>query len=150
MSLYKVFKRQSHQMAKHTQTIRRQIADGLLECFWPFCEIGAKRVKVFNLVFPDRLNGYFLLIIKNIDTSSHWKSNCPFFVINTSKIHNFVQMFWWNVFGDFSVFAFLSFRVLWVICNVKCWKFGKWNQLRLSLVHLQVHRSANLPICLCS
>ena len=24
-------------MAKHTQTIRRQIADELFECVWPFC-----------------------------------------------------------------------------------------------------------------
>ena len=31
-------------MVKHTQTIRRQIADELFECVWPFCEIGAKRV----------------------------------------------------------------------------------------------------------
>ena len=28
-------------MAKHPQTIRRQIADELFECVWPFCEIGA-------------------------------------------------------------------------------------------------------------
>ena len=27
-------------MAKHNQTIRRQIADELFECVWPFCEIG--------------------------------------------------------------------------------------------------------------
>ena len=32
-------------MAKHTQTIRRQNADELFECVWPFCEIGAQRVK---------------------------------------------------------------------------------------------------------
>ena len=35
------FKRQSHKMVKHTQTIRRQIADELFECVWQFCEIGA-------------------------------------------------------------------------------------------------------------
>ena len=39
------FKRQSHKMVKHTQTIRQQIADELFEYFWPFCEIGAKRLK---------------------------------------------------------------------------------------------------------
>ena len=33
-------------MIKHTQTIRRQIADELFECVWPFCEIGSKRVNV--------------------------------------------------------------------------------------------------------
>ena len=32
--------RQSNKMAKHTQKIRRQIADELLERAWPFCEIG--------------------------------------------------------------------------------------------------------------
>ena len=31
-------------MAKHTQTIRRQFADELLECVWPFYGIGAERV----------------------------------------------------------------------------------------------------------
>ena len=30
----KPFKRQSHKMAKHTQAIRRQIADKLFECVW--------------------------------------------------------------------------------------------------------------------
>ena len=32
-------------MIKHTQTIRRQIADELFECVWPFCGIGSSRVK---------------------------------------------------------------------------------------------------------
>ena len=32
-------------MIKHTQTIRQQIADELFKRVWPFCEIGAKRVK---------------------------------------------------------------------------------------------------------
>ena len=32
-------------MAKYIQTIRRQIADELFECVWPFCEIGAQKVK---------------------------------------------------------------------------------------------------------
>ena len=33
--------RQSHKMAKHNQTIRRQIAYELFECVWPFYEFGA-------------------------------------------------------------------------------------------------------------
>ena len=33
-------------MAKHTQTICRQFADELFECVWPFCGIGAWRVKI--------------------------------------------------------------------------------------------------------
>ena len=39
------FKRQSHKMVKHTQTICQQIAKELFEYVWPFCDIGAKRVK---------------------------------------------------------------------------------------------------------
>ena len=35
------FERQSHKMVKHTQTIRRQIGNELLEYVWPFCGIGA-------------------------------------------------------------------------------------------------------------
>ena len=30
-----------NKMAKHTQTIRRQFADELFECVWPFFGIGA-------------------------------------------------------------------------------------------------------------
>ena len=37
----KPFKCQFHKMVKHTQAIRRQFADKLFECVWPFCEIGA-------------------------------------------------------------------------------------------------------------
>ena len=35
------FKHQFHKMVKHTETIRRQFADELFECVWPFCGIGA-------------------------------------------------------------------------------------------------------------
>ena len=31
--------RKPHKMVKHTQTIRRQIADELFECVWPFYEV---------------------------------------------------------------------------------------------------------------
>ena len=40
-----LFKRQYQKMVKHTQTIPGQIADELFECVWPFCGIGAYRVK---------------------------------------------------------------------------------------------------------
>ena len=36
-------------MVKHTQTIRWQIADELLECIWPFCEIGTERVIMLSI-----------------------------------------------------------------------------------------------------
>ena len=40
------FKRKSHKIVEHAQTIRREIADELFECVWPLCEIGAKRVNM--------------------------------------------------------------------------------------------------------
>ena len=39
-------------MVKHTQTIRRQIADELFECVGSFYEIGAKRAKFEKLTEP--------------------------------------------------------------------------------------------------
>ena len=41
LSLYSTFKRQPHNMVKHIQTIRRQFADELFECVWPFCGVAA-------------------------------------------------------------------------------------------------------------
>ena len=38
-------------MVKHTQTIRRQFADGLFKCVWPFCGIGASKVKKQYIVY---------------------------------------------------------------------------------------------------
>ena len=35
------FMRQPHKMAKHTQTIRRLLANELFECVWPLCGVGA-------------------------------------------------------------------------------------------------------------
>ena len=32
-------------MVKNTQTIRRQIAEELFECIWPFCGIGVSKIK---------------------------------------------------------------------------------------------------------
>ena len=34
-------------MVKHTQTIRRQFADELFACVWPFSGIGTYRVKIW-------------------------------------------------------------------------------------------------------
>ena len=33
-------------MVKHTHTIHRQTAGELFECVWPFCWVGAERVKI--------------------------------------------------------------------------------------------------------
>ena len=37
---------QPHKMVKHTQTIRRQFADRLFECVWPFSAVGTGRLKI--------------------------------------------------------------------------------------------------------
>ena len=47
-------------MAKHTQTIRRQFADKLFECVWPFYEIGAQRVNVFSDEISSQFRSRFL------------------------------------------------------------------------------------------
>ena len=39
-TFFQPFKRKPHKMVKHTQTIRRQFADELFQCLWPFCKIG--------------------------------------------------------------------------------------------------------------
>ena len=36
-------------MAKHTQTIRRQIADELFECVWPFLNLALKGLSIIVL-----------------------------------------------------------------------------------------------------
>ena len=43
-------------MVKHTQTIRRQIDNELFECVWPFCGIGAWRVKVTSDNLDESMN----------------------------------------------------------------------------------------------
>ena len=49
-------------MAKHTQTIRRQFADKLFECVWPFCGIGAFHSKICQ---ENILQHVFYVIIAN-------------------------------------------------------------------------------------
>ena len=39
ISRVKPFKGQPRKMVKHTQTTRRQFADELFECIWPFCGV---------------------------------------------------------------------------------------------------------------
>ena len=51
----------------NTQTIRRQITNELFECVWPFCGIGAQRVKRI-LAHCDALNKtiYLIIFIKTV------------------------------------------------------------------------------------
>ena len=58
-------------MVKHTQTIRRQIADKLFECVWPFCGIGAWRV---NIVLKYYKQGQYLFDATFID----WKARIEY------------------------------------------------------------------------
>ena len=63
-------------MVKHTQTIRRQIADELFEFVWPFCGIGALRdnrriivafIRDLNLLVSQwRRSGVFIVTFENI------------------------------------------------------------------------------------
>ena len=56
--LYWPFKRQSHKMVKHTQTISRQIADEFFEWVWPFCRIGAERINSEQVSWYGRKHGH--------------------------------------------------------------------------------------------
>ena len=50
-------------MVKHIQKYRRQIADELFECVWPFCEVAAKRVKAYLMISKEIfifLKGFFI------------------------------------------------------------------------------------------
>ena len=64
---YKTFKRQSHKMVKHPQTIRRVLAEELLKCAWPFCRaIIVKWIKNFLYKL------FFILPELNLLNSSHF------------------------------------------------------------------------------
>ena len=65
-------------MVKHTQTIRRQFADELFECVWPFCGTGAQRVKLcliiviaISLVFNDLSSSVEELLEKDKSVTIH-------------------------------------------------------------------------------
>ena len=66
-------------MFKHTQTIRREFANELSECFWPFCEIVKGLRYSCNLL---QRQTYECLLV-------HWESN----IVNlTKRNNNFVRM----------------------------------------------------------
>ena len=44
-------------MVKHTQTIRRQTAEELFECVWPFCGVDAKDILCISY-FSKTLEAY--------------------------------------------------------------------------------------------
>ena len=57
-------------MVKHTQKIRRQTAEELLECVWPFWGVGAQRVKNANNTFTEALEDQ-----ENIESSNNLPKN---------------------------------------------------------------------------
>ena len=81
-------------MVKQTQTIRRQIAGELFACVWPFCEIGAQRVKTHLTE-----SNYFL---------QFWCIPCTATPEIPSSNKNI------NIVARVSK---LSFRFLWIWCN---------------------------------
>ena len=57
-------------MVKHTQKIRRQTAEELLECVWPFCGVGAQRFENANNTFTEALEDQ-----ENIESSNNLPKN---------------------------------------------------------------------------
>ena len=61
-------------MVKHTQTIRRDIADEFFECVWPFLGLALKGLMrnagiIYFSVFLGSVTNYFLFLFLVI----HWK-----------------------------------------------------------------------------
>ena len=132
-------------MVKDTQTIRRQIADELFECVRSFCEIGAKRVNLWNFEFLNllslllTLNRFHTLfcvsIVAFVNTSwamlftnhlKHHFDNCQ--IIFDMVYNRFFQQFYW-------------FLVEAILCKVKQsagkvhWTHGlKWMRTRLQRI----------------
>ena len=67
-------------MVKHTQTIRREIADELFECVWPFCTAD-KFLSVFDHFVELAIKGLIQLVI-NITLLS---KKLPYFKIKIKK-----------------------------------------------------------------
>ena len=82
---YYPFKRQSHNMVKHTQTIRRQFTDELFECVWTFCKIGAKRVIQRKIRFTCRISFERNNLWRSVRIQSYSGLYFPAFRLNTER-----------------------------------------------------------------
>ena len=61
-------------MVKHTQAIRRQIADELFERVWPSCEVGAKRVNVLRQVlYLNNPHTFYVWMIRETTSMFQWE-----------------------------------------------------------------------------
>ena len=119
-------------MVKHTQTNRRQIADDLFECLWPFCGIGAKRVNIPNI--PDEIKGFDsdshfeLLIVKEITYYYFFLLHLPPMTQNVlpsakvkNEISNHFRLSFFLVSQVFVIHGYLhSELILWLTCRRLC------------------------------
>ena len=62
-------------MVKHIQTIRLQIADKLLESVWPFCGVGAWRVKTLQNILHLAIAPINLVSFPLVDNTVYSKEN---------------------------------------------------------------------------
>ena len=53
-------------MVKHTHTIRRQIADELFECVWPFCGLALKGLTLSLFFFSLEVEEKELYVCKGL------------------------------------------------------------------------------------
>ena len=85
-------------MGKYTQTIRRQFADEMFECVWPFCYIGIWKVKkrrdrllkpaaLVYLVFLKIVNMVFFKISSKIKWITLYNA---FLMLNDSTLGKFI------------------------------------------------------------
>ena len=84
-------------MVKHTQSIRRQFADELFECVWPFCDIGTQRVKIigcfyvlnFKFLNCNKVNMFIKASTLSLYSTKQWTKQWRELKKPTLKIYNY-------------------------------------------------------------
>ena len=98
-------------MAKHTQTIHRQIANKLFQCVWPFCEIGAQRIKrrILNFLLSFSaiiwINRLKIICCKYATFSSRYRKLINFYMFLTSWSFVYFAMAYWKYGPICHIFA---------------------------------------------
>ena len=72
-------------MVEHTQTIRRQFADELFRCVWPFCGIGDLRVNLNAAQVFNEFESQMLLDPSNVH-STKWSNTLKQFIGKSRQI----------------------------------------------------------------
>ena len=73
-------------MVKNTQTIRRQFADELFECVWPFCNLAFKGLR--------KINAFHIDMCTDFDGEPLVRNNRhPFLISESLTKHSKIDLF---------------------------------------------------------